>query len=306
MHNASVSDEVEPGERSEPRHHPSAAEVALERLDRLERGRRTGVFVAIGKRFNEVTGLDQSGLLSIELFTTIIPLIAIGFAYFRGFARDASVGDLLVKQMNLHGDLASTVRATFGSPAALRRVWSVTELATFLFWGIPMSISVSRMFALAWRREPFALGWKILRGFSWFLLYLVTIATSIKIAYVLDGNVARVVLFMVSSIPYFIFWAVTPVILVRDGGKGWLYLGRVGLAGLVIDAIVLRLAGRIAFPILLSGWQGFGPIGVAMTLMTWCGVLAVGWVVTACTSAVLWERAAPTETVLDAQSDRFV
>jgi hypothetical protein len=54
---------------------------------------------------------------------------------------------------------------------------------------------------------------------------------------------------------------------------------------------------------LLIGWTGFGPIGVAMALMTWCGVIAIGWVVTACVGAVLWERTAPSETVIDSQTD---
>ena len=39
-----------------------------------------------------------------------------------------------------------------------------------------------------------------------------------------------------------------------------------------------------------------------MTLMTWCGVIGVAWVVTACAGAMVWERNAPVDTVLDAQS----
>jgi len=67
----------------------------------------------------------------------------------------------------------------------------------------------------------------------------------------------------------------------------------------MIDGVILTVAARIALPILLSGWVGFGPIGVAMTLMTWCGVLGYGWVATACVTAVLWERTAPLEVVLE-------
>jgi hypothetical protein len=80
-------------------------------------------------------------------------------------------------------------------------------------------------------------------------------------------------------IPVWIFWALTPVLLVRDGGRRWRDLLIAGLAGVVIDGIVLAALIRVGFPILLEGWTGFGPIGVAMTLMAWCGVLAIGWVV---------------------------
>ena len=87
----------------------------------------------------------------------------------------------------------------------------------------------------------------------------------------------------------------------REGGKGPKHLMLAGLAGVVIEGIVLPLAARVVFPKLLEGWVGFGPIGVSMALMTWCGVIGVGWVATACVTAVLWERNAPATTVIEAQ-----
>jgi len=70
-----------------------------------------------------------------------------------------------------------------------------------------------------------------------------------------------------------------------------------------IDGTILPLAARMFFPPLLSGWDEFGPIGVAMALLTWCGVVGTGWVVTARVGAVLWERAAPSKTVIESQTD---
>jgi hypothetical protein len=112
----------------------------------------------------------------------------------------------------------------------------------------------------------------------------------------------RVLLFLVALVPVWIFWSLAPVLLVRDGSRGWRYLALAGLAGVVIDGTIIPLAARIVFPPLLNGWIGFGPIGVAMALMTWCGVVGTGWVVTACVGAILWERAAPSETVVESQS----
>jgi hypothetical protein len=43
-------------------------------------------------------------------------------------------------------------------------------------------------------------------------------------------------------------------------------------------------------------------MGVAMTLMTWCGVVATCWVVIACVGAIVWERNAPAETVVESQT----
>lgn len=58
---------------------------------------------------------------------------------------------------------------------------------------------------------------------------------------------------------------------------------------------------RLVFPSLLHDWDGFGPIGVAMALLIWCGAVGTGWVLTACAGAVLWERNAPSEMVVDSQ-----
>ena len=71
---------------------------------------------------------------------------------------------------------------------------------------------------------------------------------------------------------------------------------------MLIDGTIIPLAARVIFPPLLRGWDGFGPIGVAMTMMTWCWVIGIGWVVTACVSAVLWERTAPSDTVIESQT----
>ena len=41
-----------------------------------------------------------------------------------------------------------------------------------------------------------------------------------------------------------------------------------------------------------------------MVLLTWCGIGGAGWVVTACVAAaVLWERTAPSTTVVESDID---
>ena len=99
-------------------------------------------------------------------------------------------------------------------------------------------------------------------------------------------------------IPPFILWSASPFILVRNGSAGWRHLAWCGLAGLILDVLGVRITLRWVFPKLLEGWTSFGPIGVAMAIMTTCTVIAVLWVVTSCLSAVLWERNAPAETVI--------
>lgn len=262
--------------------------------DQLKRSRKTALLVAVIKRFVEIDGLTLSGLVSIQLFTTVLPLIIIGFAYFSGFASNASVGDLFIRDLGLHHPFDERVREAFGASSDVKYVWTFFGLGAFLFWGIPMSIKVSGIFAQAWRRQQFGMAEKLARGAAWFVLYLGTMIAHERIGFAGQHEaLVRAALLAASLVPVWIFWSFTPMLLVREGGRGWKYHLLAGFAGVVIDGIVLTAIARLGFPILLRGWTGFGPMGVAMTLMTWCGVIATGWVVIACTGAIIWERNAP-------------
>ena len=274
-----------------------------ERYRRLADARKIRPAVAVAACFIEIDGTTLGALVSIQLFTTIIPLIIIGFDYFSGFAANASPGTLLIRELGLVYPLTERVRAAFGDSSAFRSSWTFIGVAGFLVWGIPMSITIAGIFAKAWRREQFGLSQRLLRGAAWFVLYLTTIALRGRIA--LGGDhtgTIRALLFVAALVPVWIFWSLTPVLLVRNGGRGLRYLALAGLAGVVIDGTILPVAARIFFPRLLSGWTGLGPIGVAMAVMTWCGLIGIGWVVTACVGAVLWERTAPPETVIESET----
>ncbi len=279
------------------------AKKVEERYEHLEQSKLTGPLVATTKRFVEVDGLSQGGLVAIELFTTIIPLMIIGFSYATGFAESANVGNLFIRQLGLTSPLDDMVRSAFGNSSGIQSTWTLVGVAGFMFWGIPMSITIATMFARAWRREQFPIPTRLGRGALWFVLYLVTTIVHSRVGFIGgQPGASRLGFLLLALIPVWIFWSITPVLLVRDGGRGPKYLILAGLAGVVIEGLVLPIAARITFPILLSGWTGFGPIGVAMTLMTWCGVIGVGWVVTACAGAVLWERNAPPTTVIESQT----
>jgi len=124
-----------------------------ERYRRLAEARGKRPAAAILARFNEIDGGTQSGVVSIELFTTVIPLIILGFGYFSGFAKDASPGILLIRELGLQYPLSDRVREAFGTSAGLRSSWTIIGVAGFLVWGIPMSITIAGIFAGAWRRE---------------------------------------------------------------------------------------------------------------------------------------------------------
>lgn len=276
-------------------------ETVTTRLEQLEDSRRLGLPVAATRRFFEIEGLDLGGLLALELFTTVIPLILIGFGWFSDFSNQLSFGDLLIRQLELHGDGASQVRGLFGTGASLKSTWTVVGLASFLVWGIPMASQVAKTFARAWRRERFGFFEEVWRGAVWFFLFLATQVATVAISTGKVHGFADVIWNVLGLLPSFILWFATPAILVRKGAIGWKHLAWCGVAGVILDAVLIRFITRILLPMLLSGWEGFGPIGAAMTLMTWCTVVAALWVVTACLGAVLWERSAPAHLVLSTQ-----
>ena len=56
---------------------------------------------AIVARFNEIDGGTLGALVSVQLFTTVIPLIIMGFSYLTGFADNASPGTVFSRELGL-------------------------------------------------------------------------------------------------------------------------------------------------------------------------------------------------------------
>lgn len=277
-----------------------------ERYRRLAEARRLRPLTAIVARFNEIDGGMLGAMVSVQFFTTVIPLMIMGFAYMRGFADNASPGTLVIRELGLDHPASDHVRSAFGHSSALKSSWTFFGVAGFLIWGIPMGIMIAGIFAKAWRREQFGLFGRLWRGVAWFALYLLMIGLRDRIGFGGQHHAGmRIVRVVLSLIPVWIFWSLTPALLVRDGGRGRNYLALAGLAGVVIDGIILPVGSRVFFPPILEGWDELGPIGVAMAILTWCGAVGTAWVITACVGAVLWERHAPSDTVVESQTEEM-
>lgn len=266
--------------------------------ERLEESNKLGPLVATGKRFFSIEGLDLAGLLALELFTTIIPLVLLGYSWASDFNENLSFADFMIKWMDLKGESAVQVQGLFGDSGDLRSTWTILGITGFLLWGLPMSAQVAKTFARAFQRERWPFWTEVGRGAIWFAVLLVSQILTVAVTRGLGWHGP---LNIVAWIPPFILWSASPFILVRNGSAGWRHLAWCGLAGLILDVLGVRVTLRWFFPKLLEGWTSFGPIGVAMAIMTTCTVIAVLWVVTACLGAVLWERNAPAETVIESQ-----
>lgn len=136
------------------------------------------VLPSAARRFWRIDGIDQSGLLAMELFTTVLPLTILGFSAAKGFAADVSVGEIFIRQLRLDGQAAEQVRSAFGSMSGTQTWWTVMGLAGFLIWGVPMALTVSKMYAAAWQRPELPTMTRLWRGALWFALYLPTMFVS--------------------------------------------------------------------------------------------------------------------------------
>jgi uncharacterized BrkB/YihY/UPF0761 family membrane protein len=141
-------------------------------LARFEQRRWLGPMVTTGRRFFSIEGLDLGGLIALELFTTVMPLMLIFYAWAKDFDPTAQVGDLFIRQMGANGSAVERIRAEFGAASGLAGTWTLVGMAGFLVWGIPMSLTVARMFATAWLRPQYSIGQRLWRGTLWFCLYL--------------------------------------------------------------------------------------------------------------------------------------
>jgi uncharacterized BrkB/YihY/UPF0761 family membrane protein len=273
------------------------------RYERLDESKRLGLFVHATKRLFEIQGPDLAGLLALELFTTIIPLILLGYSWASHFSTDLSFGDQLIRWMDLKGQAADIVRNLFGANANLRQTWTFLGIAGYLVWGIPMSSQVAKTYARAFRRERWPFWTEVWRGSLWFVLFVATQGLTLAVARHQNMVILRILMNLAIAVPSFVLWSLSPVILVRNGSAGRKYLAWSGLTGVVLDLLLVRIVLRWVFPRLLNGWVGFGPIGAAMAMMTTCTVIATLWVVNACIGAVLWERTAPPDLVIRTQTE---
>lgn len=272
---------------------------AEQRLADAEDRRGWGILVACLRRFVAIEGFDLAGLISLELFLTVVPLTILGYALFMPHHAGNAVGELYVRQLHLSGTNAQLVSQTFGTVDELRQ-----ENTTFwdgfswLIWGVPMALTVAKVFAKAWSLPEPGFRTQLWRGALWFVLYLVSTVSAdfleVGTRQVLHHSFLGFALGLAAStVPLVVLWAVSHPLLVPGARWNWTTMLLIGLVGAVLNGPVLRMAEVPAFPLFMSWWEGFGPLGVAMTLLTWSTVQGVGWVVAACVGAVVVERRRP-------------
>ncbi|MFL0287294.1 hypothetical protein ACJH6H_18715 [Mycobacterium sp. SMC-21] len=111
---------------------PAMRQRVEDRYRQLAELRQLRPIVAVVNRFTEIDGGTLGTVVSVQLFTTVIPLAIIGFSYLTGFADSASPGVVVSRQLGLASPLTDHVRAAFGRASGLRSNWTFFGVASFL------------------------------------------------------------------------------------------------------------------------------------------------------------------------------
>lgn len=268
-----------------------AKDLATEKIDKLEQNKRIGILPATTKRFFKISGADLAGLLTLSLFTTLIPIIVLGIGRLTLARPHLTVGDRLAQRIGIQGNLVNLMHDAFPSGKDLKPLYTFFGVAGYLIYGIPLAIQVGRIFAKAYdsRRFPYII--EIVRGTLWFIAFLTatTVGQVTSRHYLSASGLGSYSLYIAIL---FVLWTLTPAILVRDGTAGIKYLMVVGAFGAFVQSVILPIVFAIIIPLFLKSWSNFGSLGVAIVITTWCGITSFAWVTIACFGGTLSDRRA--------------
>ena len=265
---------------------------ATEQVGCLEGRRLAGVPIATVRRFVEIDGKRLASLLTLGLLVAAFPLLILLYALGSTTAgHGGSLGDALVTQFGLTGPAADTVRSTFASASASRQSATVLTMLGLFYGGLDIAVVVHTAFARAFSLPPMKGRQRVVRGLAWFaVLVLNLLLTEAIQSNLLDGGVALegarhcdpglAGLRLLAGHPS----PAAPSPPRRGRSRAH---GAGGDGHHVPHQARLQGVGRH----LVDGYvTPFGPFGVILALVSWAIVVTIGWLLVACTGAVLWER----------------
>jgi uncharacterized BrkB/YihY/UPF0761 family membrane protein len=287
--------------------HDTPRGTHLTRRERLVAMRAINIPTSIVRRFFRIDGIRKAMLMAFNLFISILPLMIIAFALVSRVRNRISLSQVFIEQFNLKGETAAVVRGAFPPTRNIIKVASVIAIGSFALSGFDVASVFQRTFADAWNVKHYR-GWRgPVRGAAWFALVFATFAFGQLLQRVpaKHGAWAYGLSIPLVLVMHYWFWLVTPRLLLdkqlaeRDLRPGAI-LGMIGSSALWALSLVI-----------LPGWfswygRGFGGVGIALAMLSWTYVVSIVWVVIVVISAVMWERSAPVDAVMQvSDSDRL-
>jgi membrane protein len=226
-------------------------------------------------RLVEIQFVDRSIALGSLAFTAVVPLLVIASAFLPGTDDLASE---LIDRFDLRGETAQLVRDVFAQPDAVRQ--SISWLGVLLLLGATLSFTraLQRVYEHAWKLEARGLA-GTRAGLIWIggILLWSTVFASVR-QWLLDltGPLGSLTILLAGNAA---LWLWSPWVLLA---------GRVAWQRLVPTALLTSVAmttisiGSVIYmPEALSrSATHYGPIGIAIALVSW--LVGIGFALTVC------------------------
>lgn len=246
--------------------------------------------VAFGRacleRLVAVEFVDRSIALASLTFTSLIPLgVVIGAVSpidSDGFA------DALIRRFELTGSTADLVQSVFAPPGDVRSAVSIVGVVLLVGSALSFVRGLQRVYERAWRLP--SLGVRATpTGLTWLVFVVVVVAVLIPVRTAIDEASGPVLSTIVVVATGTAIWLMTPFLLLarRVPWRALVPTGAITAVGMA----ALSAASVIYMPrAIASSAESYGPIGIAIALVSWLVGVGFVLVVAAVIGAVLGER----------------
>ena len=278
----------------------SNADQAQSRRERLIALRGISIPTSIVRRFFQIEGIRKAMLMAFNLFISIIPLMIITFAFVSRLRNRISLSQVFIEQFQLKGETARIVLGAFPKSSNVLKIASLIAVASFAISGFDVASVFQRTFADAWNVKRLR-GWRgPTRGAVWFVLVFATFAFGqlLQRGPAKYGGGAYFISVPIVAVMNYWFWQVTPRLMLDK------QLNSRDLRPGAILGMIFSTALWVLSLVILPGWfswygRGFGGVGIALAILSWTYVVSIVWVMIVVVSAIMWERSANLDEVVD-------
>ena len=271
-----------------------------QRKERLLVVRALDVPTSIVRRFFQIDGIRKGMLMAFNLFISILPLTILTFALVSQFRSRISLSQVFIEQFQLKGETATIVRTAFPLTSNIRKTASAIAVVSFAISGFDVASVFQKTFAEAWNVRPLRRWHGPVRGAVWFVAVFGTFAFAqlLQRAPARFGVWAYLIVTPIVAIMNYLFWLITPRLLLDKR------LNKRDLRPGAIMGMLLATGLWLLSALILPGWfswygRGFGGLGIALALLSWTYVVSIVWVIIVVISAIMWERHAAIDDVVE-------
>ena len=270
------------------------------RRDQILATRSIGIPIAIVRRFFKINGIRKSMLIAFNLFICGLPLLMIVFSFLSSHRKNLRLGKVVNETFDLHGATAKVMNDLFASNSSVLGIASIIVVVTLLVSGFDIADAVASAYGEAFQTKKIRGISGQLRGFAWFALAFAHFGLSqfLLRSVSVVGYASWLLAVPVYAWISWYFWLFTPRLMLNR------HLDREDLVpGAWMGAIASTVLWIVSVFILKSwfDWygRGFGGIGIALAMVSWCQIVAMVWVAIICGSGVWWERTAEVDEVIE-------